>query len=379
MRRELKRDRAPAPFQETVPGATLASLPPHLTLPDDGGETPRRSDTAGAVSWFEALDPEAAPPRARATRPYAHLAAPLFIVALLTLVLIQSVVLRATLPLALGIAAVMVILRTRRTDPDPRRGPQRGLELDGDRLCFCGAGRRQLLLSTATSFGVTILATPRRDRLIALLTSNLGTFYLGAHFDAADRRALAPLIDRATLVAMEDIGLSAIGPDGDPLLFAPEELAALLDALVNDSPSCLDRFVLTDAHGQDLTLDGRTLSAGDRTFDLTTPLEWRSIVFQEAFGQAVAVYQGTWIRQSDREIVLVCLLPSLGPPAGNDLDLTTLDRSALRDLRLMQAAPEEPPPSEQRVAIERLFMLPLRSALDRAPRRSGLLKKSASP
>jgi hypothetical protein len=36
----------------------------------------------------------------------------------------------------------------------------------------------------------------------------------------------------------------------------------------------------------------------------------------------------------------------------------------------MQATPEAPPPAEQRVAIDRLFMLPVRSALDRAPRTS---------
>jgi hypothetical protein len=30
----------------------------------------------------------------------------------------------------------------------------------------------------------------------------------------------------------------------------------------------------------------------DRSIDLNAPLEWRAIVFQEAFGQAVAVYQG---------------------------------------------------------------------------------------
>jgi hypothetical protein len=34
----------------------------------------------------------------------------------------------------------------------------------------------------------------------------------------------------------------------------------------------------------------------------------------------------------------------------------------------MQSLPDVPPPREQRVAIERLFMLPLRQALDRAPR-----------
>jgi hypothetical protein len=34
----------------------------------------------------------------------------------------------------------------------------------------------------------------------------------------------------------------------------------------------------------------------------------------------------------------------------------------------MQATPEQPPPTEQRVAIDRHFMLPVRCALDRAPR-----------
>jgi hypothetical protein len=40
----------------------------------------------------------------------------------------------------------------------------------------------------------------------------------------------------------------------------------------------------------------------------------------------------------------------------------------LRDLRLMQGAVAEPPPRELRRAIDRVFMLPLRRALDRAPR-----------
>jgi hypothetical protein len=42
--------------------------------------------------------------------------------------------------------------------------------------------------------------------------------------------------------------------------------------------------------------------------------------------------------------------------------------SVARDLRLMEASPGEPPPRELRHAIDRVFMLPLRRALDRAPR-----------
>jgi hypothetical protein len=164
--------------------------------------------------------------------------------------------------------------------------------------------------------------------------------------------------------------MEAIGPDGEPLVLPPDELASLLDALVEHSPGCLDRFVATDARGASITLDGRLLAVGDRAVDLNAPLEWKPIVFQEAFGQVIAVYQGTWIRQSNTELTLVSLLPALGPPAGDGLDVGTLDRGVLRDLRLMQAVPEAPPPNEQRVAIDRLFMLPVRSALDRAPRAS---------
>jgi hypothetical protein len=252
----------------------------------------------------------------------------------------------------------------------------RGLELDGERLAFrpvrVTMGADTLLLLDAP-FGVTLLASPRRDRLIALLSSATGTFYLGAAFDAAARRAFAPLLDRCFTVVGDDAGLVAMGPDGEPLVLAPDELASLLDALVEQSPSCLDRFVLTDARGASISLDGRSLCIGDRAVDLNAPLEWRPIVFQEAFGQAIAVYQGTWIRQSSTELTLVSLLPALGPApseGADGLDLGNLDRAVLRDLRLMAATPEAPPPNEQRVAIDRLFMLPVRHALDRAPRAS---------
>jgi hypothetical protein len=88
---------------------------------------------------------------------------------------------------------------------------------------------------------------------------------------------------------------------------------------------------------------------GDRVFDLAAPIEWRGIVFQEGLGQAIAVYQGTWIRQGSSEIVLVSLLPSIMSAGAQGItengSLAGLDRSVLRDLRLMQAVPEEPPPA----------------------------------
>jgi hypothetical protein len=83
----------------------------------------------------------------------------------------------------------------------------------------------------------------------------------------------------------------------------------------------------------------------------------------------VALYQGTWVRQGGSEIVLVCLLPAITPaPEGEGVALSSLDRGVLRDLRLMQGAPEDPPALDPRIAIDRLVMLPIRSALDKAPR-----------
>jgi hypothetical protein len=80
------------------------------------------------------------------------------------------------------------------------------------------------------------------------------------------------------------------------------------------------------------------------------------------------------VRQGHSEAVLVSLIPSISsvsipltPPAG---EVPEVASAVLRDLRLMQASPEPPPPSELRVGIERMFMLRLRAALDRAPRPS---------
>jgi hypothetical protein len=315
--------------------------------------------------WFDAIDPNAVP-AAPARR---EAAAPLFVIALLFVALGRGILLRAALPIVLAILAVVILVRgVRRVRPAPAR--RRGLSLDRQRMSFHSGGRSSAtpLLSLAAPFGVTLLSTRPRDRVVAVLSSAEGTFYVGAAVDAASRKA-HPLLDRATTLSRDDMGLSAIAPDGEPIDLSASDLVSLLEALIAIDPCCIDRLVLSDTRGAPITLDSRELCVGERKFDLSAPLEWRAMVFQEAFGPAVAVYQGTWIRQNGSEVVLVALLPSL-LPGRTDEGLSGLDYGALRDLRLMQAIPEDPPQPEKRVAIERLFMLPLRSALDKAPRGS---------
>lgn len=367
---ELKHELSPACLEPARPSASPPEPASRTSDREPSKETGAHSPQVEA-RWFEAIDPEALvePPRGN------FAAALLALIALAFAAFGRALFFRALVPAALAIATVVLLLWNARRAANGRAAKRgRGIGLDPARLSFQGAetGLPQTLLSTSEPFGVTLLSTPRRDRLVALLTSASGTFCVGSAFDPSARRAYSPLCEHAFTVASDEMGLEAIGPDGSPIVLAPADFAALVSSLTSLDRSSWSRLVLSDARGAPIVLDGRSLRIGERALDLDVPLEWRGIVFQEAFGQAVAVYQGTWIRQGSVEVVLVSLLPSLmsaSPASVTDgSPLTTLDRSVLRDLRLMQAVPDEPPPSEQRVAVERLFMLPLRSALDKAPR-----------
>src|SRR6185436_1990077 len=146
-------------------------------------------------------------------------------------------------------------------------------------------------------------ATRRRDRVVAALSSATGTFYVAAAFDEDEQRRFSGLLAMASIVSSDEAGLEAIGPDGEPIELGASDLAALVDALTGIDPSCAERFLLSDARGAPVTLEGQELRVKEHRFDLTAPLDWRAIVFQEAFGQAVAIYQGTWIRQTGAEVV----------------------------------------------------------------------------
>jgi hypothetical protein len=377
---ELKRDKAPlAPSFEPEEIAEGDRFSPAIAEPlafeVDASPRPgrnvaeRASAVARAARWFAAVDYRAvpAPPRRRN-----YGAVLLVIVALMFVAVARGIVLRALLPVALAAAAIALVVRGRRRAAATRAAVRRrGLALDAQRLSFDDGLAAQTVLSTATPFGVTLLTTRLRDRVVAAVSSGSGTFYVGSNFDVAARRAHALLLVRASMTSVDEAGLEAVGPDGEPLDLAPADLAGLLEDLGSTAPGCLDRLVLSDARGAPLLVDGHELRIGERRFDLSAPLEWRAFVFQEPFGQAVAVYQATWIRQAAGEVVLVSLLPSLVPAGSGEIRSTgiaDLDRAAIRDLRLMQATPDEPPPTEQRIAVDRLFMLPLRIALDKAPR-----------
>jgi hypothetical protein len=322
--------------------------------------------------------------------------ASLIILALVGVAVARSVAVRALLPLALALAGVAVLLRGSRrrtrptapktpptratpaaTTPLPIAPPARSLIVDVSGLAIeSGASRVQLLDLSSRQFGMTILSDRLRTRAIVAITSKEGACFLAGRILPEDRRMLAPILARALVIPTEEVALDAIGPDGRPVELRAEDFRSVVEWLERVDPSSSDRLILSDPSGEPLELRGEELVVRGHHFDLTRALEWRSILFQESFGQAFALYQGTWVRQGTSEVVLVSLLPA-GVLDPSPLDFMRasnpdLDLRAMRDQRLMQATAGAPPPFEQRVAVDGLFMLPLRVALDGAPRASKL-------
>jgi hypothetical protein len=238
-------------------------------------------------------------------------------------------------------------------------------------------------------FGVTLFGNRARDRLVMAVTTSDRAVYVGARIEHEQRTQHRALLSSASTVSDDEAVLDATGPDGKPLELSVGDLSMLLRAVLRADAGALDRCFLSDTRGAPVVLDGNDLRIGRKGFDLGAPLEWRATLFQEPFGVltgsndwdrnaapcgGVMVYQATWIRQGFSEAILVSLLASLtsassqaGFPTG---EMPDVQSAVLRDLRLMQASPEPPPPRELRVGIERAYMLRLRAALDRAPRAS---------
>jgi hypothetical protein len=221
------------------------------------------------------------------------------------------------------------------------------------------------------AFGLTLFASADATTLLFAFTSPLSTRFLSAHRRPDDAPFAPGLLARAVTVTDSDL------PAGDDRALSIDDAERLLAAVGARAPAALDRVYLSDATGEPLTLDPVELRIGAKRIDLAAPLEWRAFLFQERGAHAASVCQATWVRQADVEVVLVAPMPGdsgwLGSARATlnaaDVRLPREARSGLaRDMRLMQASAGDPPPRELRRAIDRVFMLPMRRALDGAPR-----------
>lgn len=214
-------------------------------------------------------------------------------------------------------------------------------------------------------FGVTLLASYGRPHALLAFTTLTQTRYVPIRIDGrseADDELFARIAVLADLDFVDSVA-------HDAALTAANAAALVREAERHDRQA-LGRAYLSDGRGEPLSLDRATLTVANRTFDLTSHLEWRALMFHELTGQAAALYQATWIHQNAAEVVLVAPMPaSIVPREANARRDASgkLGRALTRDLRLLQSPAEPPPPRDVRVAIDRPFMMAVRRALDEAP------------
>ncbi len=270
--------------------------------------------------------------------------------------------------MAAAVLAAIVLARSHRRHTRPH-----GFVLvDGSGICRIdlSSSSRSLkhLASWSDPFGVTLLASQARGSALLAITTPKQTRFLGVRLDGPGALAL---LAQSSVVADLD-ALTAHAPAETSL--SSEDAITLLRAVRERAPQALRRLFLSGSRGERIVLDGPELRVEKERsgiqVDLDSPLEWRGFLFHEALGPAASIYQATWIRQGASELVLVASMPTellLG--VKRDAGAAT-HTARLRDAQLLQANPDKPPPRELRTGIERVFMLPLREALSRAPRAS---------
>jgi len=214
-------------------------------------------------------------------------------------------------------------------------------------------------------FGVTLLASYGRPTALLAFTTPTQTRYVPARID--ERTEIDDeLLSRIAVLADLDL-VDGVAHDA---ALTSAAAAMILRQVEGRDKNALGRVYLSDSKGTPISLDRATLLIGDRTFDLTSSVEWRPLMFHESTGQAAALYQATWIRQNGSEVVLVAPMPASIVPRETNAHREAsgkLGRALTRDLRLLQAPAESPPARDVRVAIDRPFMMAVRRVLDDAP------------
>jgi len=215
-----------------------------------------------------------------------------------------------------------------------------------------GKGTETRLADWADVFGATVLARADRAAFTVALTSAKSTRFVPVQvIDRADAAGAPTLLERAATAAESDLLADA------STSLSAVDAERLLLVIAARAPGALDRVHLVDAAGEAVVLDRAELRVGARRVDLAAPLEWRAFAYQELGAQSAWLCQATWLRQGEVEVFFVAPMPA---------DASTM-RSA-PDARLLPTGRGEPPPRELRRAVDHIFMVPLRRALDRAPR-----------
>ncbi len=224
-------------------------------------------------------------------------------------------------------------------------------------------------------FGILLLASHARRRALLAFTTPAATRFVGVRLDGP---AASVLLEHASIVADGD-ALAAHASDDDSM--SSESALALVRFVRERAPMAQQRLYLSGTRGERIVLEGAQLrveSTADesRYFDLESPVEWRGFLFHEALGPAANIYQATWIRQGSSELVFVAPMPTELLLGARRAQPQSARRAA--DAQVLAPSEDAPPPGHLRTGIERVFMLPVREALAKAPRPSRAPRRRTS-
>jgi hypothetical protein len=237
-------------------------------------------------------------------------------------------------------------LAARRRSRRQKKKPGAFLTIDAERILReRGESDGACIARWDEPFGMTVFANPPHSRALFAFTSRERTRFVPVRVETpADADAARDVFEHAVFVTDPEMDVEGGG------CLSGSAAATLLGEVRRRSPASVGRIFLFDSAGDGVALEGQELRVRDKVIDLTDPLEWRSFTFHETGTAAMTLYQATWVRQGTTELVLVCPIPA-------ELSSWGLGRW-----------PDPPPAREHRVAVDRVFMIPLRKALEGAPR-----------
>jgi hypothetical protein len=263
----------------------------------------------------------------------------------------------------LALAALVLAATRRRTAPARASGA--AIVADAKGLSRVSTEGAKPIVHWDVPFGITLLASYGRPNALLAFTTPTQTRYIPTRLEGRSEED-DELFSR--IAVLTDLDL-VDGATHEAALASSDAAALVRHASGRTHGDALGRIYMSDVKGAPIALDHSTLSVDTCTFDLTSHLEWRSLMFHESTGQAAALYQATWIRQNTSEVVLVAPMPASIVPREPDQREAggRLGRTLTRDLRLLQSPAEPPPSRDLRVAIDRPFMMAVRRFLDEAP------------
>lgn len=267
--------------------------------------------------------------------------------------ILVGLVLHASLPLLVVLSMATVVLALIGFAGAAKDAIGERIEADAAGVHRITHGEKKTLVE-GDEGGICVLVNCARSRGVVVFSSETHTRYIGFELHGARLQDRTLILENAAICA--DLELEELA-HSHPL--QSSEVADLLTYLKIRYPHAYGRLCSRTPAGERIALSRHTIEIGEHSFDLHAPIQWKAGTFFEWMGSLTRLFQATTLRQGDRSVAFVCAMPT-------ELSVGPDPKLVASDLALVQA-PTQAAPRGQKIALERLYMLHLRTILAGAP------------